>query len=443
MKVNILNKKIDGTDFVDVYIKEGVAPKPYDKSLGLVPHKDGLICYVKDNGSRLMQVAARNIGNFGLFNIVLKTDYIANFKSQNAIEFIMGLYDGEHDLNVVMPFDNDILHTIQKKCNLLIFYRDLANKGSSEIWPRNLITKVFDEISMQAKAQGGEATLKLIDRDSDEFSTLSGLKAVGHGSMHSPCMGIIDFIPKNLSKHSDIHICLVGKGITFDSGGYNIKTGNYMTTMRTDKSGAVYMAAALSLAILNGLHKRVRLYMPCSQNLISATSMVPGDIISYPNDVTVEVGNTDAEGRLVLADALIMASNDKPFAILDAATLTGAAKIAVGRDMTLISTLGHNDIVDKALDASLECDELSVFIPTYEFHKRYISSKRATINNTSHGDGAPGALTATAFLSYFVKNDNWVHFDLSSAYCADGSPWYAQGSTGSMIQTIASTILKI
>ena len=442
MKINILSKKDESVAYADVYIKTGSAPAPFEESMGVVPYQSGLATYIKDKAIRPMQMAGRNMGAYGVFNINLKeTDLILNCYS--ACDFIMGLYDFKHDINIVLPLPLDHIEIVKDRCALLSYYRELANTGASEIWPRNLIENVYGRIKEAAVQKGAQAKLKLIDRQSDEFDELAGLKAVGKGSYHSPCLGIIDFIPEGSDSSDPVHVCLVGKGITFDSGGYNIKTGNYMTTMRTDKSGAVYMAAALHLAILNGLHKRVRLYLPCSENLISGTSMVPGDIIRYANGVSVEVGNTDAEGRLILADALILASKDKPKAIIDAATLTGAAKIAVGRDMTLASSFEHNDLVDLATQCAKEAGEILVYMQSYDFHKRYIKSQRATINNTSHGDGAPGALTATAFLSHFVECDRWLHFDLSSAYCADGSLWYAQGSTGEMIKTISSMLLKI
>ena len=129
-----------------------------------------------------------------------------------------------------------------------------------------------------------------------------------------------------------MYACLVGKGITFDSGGYSIKQTAFMDSMKSDMGGAATVTGALAFAITRGLNKRVKLFLCCADNLISGNAFKLGDIITYRNGKKVEVMNTDAEGRLVLADGLIDASAQKPEMIIDAATLTGAAKTALGND---------------------------------------------------------------------------------------------------------------
>ena len=231
---------------------------------------------------------------------------------------------------------------------------------------------------------------------------------------------------------------MVGKGITFDTGGYSLKPEKFMETMRTDKTAVIYLSGALCLALKLGLKKRCRLYLCCSENMVSGRGMLPGDIIKYPNDISVEINNTDAEGRLVLADGLLKASLDNPAFILDMATLTGAAKVAVGRDM--FSVLTRESALDPSLKSALDgCGEMYWQLPLAPYHRRFLSSRRATVTNSGHGEGAPGSSVAASFLEQFVKKDiPWVHIDLSSAYLPDGSPFLAAGPTGSTILGLAT-----
>ncbi|XNM68278.1 hypothetical protein ACLK2E_14030 [Escherichia coli] len=158
-----------------------------------------------------------------------------------------------------------------------------------------------------------------------------GLHTVGRGSERPPVLLALDYNPTG-DKEAPVYACLVGKGITFDSGGYSIKQSAFMDSMKSDMGGAATVTGALAFAITRGLNKRVKLYLCCADNLISGNAFKLGDIIHYRNGKTVEIMNTDAEGRLVLAARLIDTSAQKPALIIDAATLTGAAKTALGND---------------------------------------------------------------------------------------------------------------
>ena len=271
-----------------------------------------------------------------------------------------------------------------------------------------------------------------------DFESCVGLKSVGLASDEAPCLGIIDVIPSGLDENSALDVAMVGKGITFDTGGYSLKPEKFMETMRTDKTAVIYLSGALCLALKLGLKKRCRLYLCCSENMVSGRGMLPGDIIKYPNDISVEINNTDAEGRLVLADGLLKASGDNPAFILDMATLTGAAKVAVGRDM--FSVLTRETSLYSALKSAFDgCGEMYWQLPLAPYHRRFLSSRRATVTNSGHGEGAPGSSVAASFLEQFVKKDiPWVHIDLSSAYLPDGSPFLAAGPTGSTILGLAT-----
>ncbi|MGB5444912.1 MAG: aminopeptidase PepB, partial [Psychromonas sp.] len=267
-----------------------------------------------------------------------------------------------------------------------------------------------------------------------------GIYQVGRGSERPPCMLQLDFNPTG-DANAPIEYALVGKGITFDSGGYSLKPSGSMAIMKSDMGGAATLTGALALAIANGLTKRVKLYLCCAENLISGHAYKLGDVITYKNGVTVEVLNSDAEGRLVLADGLIAAQEDNAAIIIDAATLTGAAKMAVGRDYNCVLSMDDNLAWLAAACAKQE-NELLWRLPFEEFHMQQIKSSFADIANIHSGEGMAGASTATAFLAKFVVNPkaNWVHFDLSGSYQMGDNGLWSAGGKGHGVRTISKML---
>lgn len=241
-----------------------------------------------------------------------------------------------------------------------------------------------------------------------------------------------------------MRLCLpVWSVITFDTGGYSLKPSDSMSSMRTDMGGAALMTASLGFAIARGLNKRVKLYLCCAENMVSHNAFKLGDIITYRNGVTAEVLNTDAEGRLVLADGLIEASQQNAQMIIDAATLTGAAKIAVGNDYHSVLSM-DNALTEKLFQAALAEQEPFWRLPFEEFHRGQISSQFADIANIGSVPVGAGASTATAFLSYFVENyqQNWLHIDASATFRKTASDLWAAGATGLGMRTLANLLLK-
>jgi len=266
---------------------------------------------------------------------------------------------------------------------------------------------------------------------------------VGKGSVNMPCMLQLDYNPSG-DPDAPIDYALVGKGITFDSGGYSLKPSPSMAAMKSDMGGAATVTGALALAAANGLQKRVKLYLCCAENMISGKAFKLGDVIKYKNGVTVEVLNTDAEGRLVLADGLIAAQEDGAKKIIDAATLTGAAKVAVGRDYNCILSM-DDEFTESALAASKEVNEKLWRLPLEPFHLQQIGSGFADIANIhSGGESMAGASTAAAFLAKFVEQpeQNWLHFDLSGSYQLAANGLWAVGGKGHGIETISSLLLQ-
>ena len=422
---------------VPVNLKEGKVEAPFDAETKFAPSSNGgYDIFVNSSDFKWYQNAARTISSLGCFSIRLTSE--KKLTENEFYWFVTALYDGIHDINVEYDLDSEVLAKVEATANLVSKFRALADTDSKISTPVSVVSKVFDLIESTASECGAKASLNLIKRGDKEFENCVGLKTVGLASDEAPCLGIIDVIPSGLNENAPLDVAMVGKGITFDTGGYSLKPEKFMETMRTDKTAVIYLSGALCLALKLGLKKRCRLYLCCSENMVSGRGMLPGDIIKYPNDISVEINNTDAEGRLVLADGLLKASADDPAFILDMATLTGAAKVAVGRDM--FSVLTREECLDSGLKSALDdCDEMYWQLPLASYHRRFLSSRRATVTNSGHGEGAPGSSVAASFLEQFVKKDiPWVHIDLSSAYLPDGSPFLAAGPTGSTILGLAT-----
>lgn len=216
-----------------------------------------------------------------------------------------------------------------------------------------------------------------------------------------------------------------------------------MESMRADMGGAALVSGALALAIARGVQHRIKLYLCCADNLVSGNAFKLGDIIHYRNGKTVEVDNTDAEGRLVLADGLICADNDKPHYIIDCATLTGAAKIAVGNDYQ--SLLSFDDsFANRLIESATTEHEAFWRLPLAEFHRSQFPSSFADMANSGLPNTA-GASTAAAFLSHFIKNykQNWLHIDCSATFRKSATSLWATGATGVGVRAIAHLLSEL
>lgn len=443
-KIDIISYHSCDASFMAVHLTTKAAPDCFVEGTSMWPNEHcGFNVHVDLSDERALQAAGRTIAAAGLNKVKVTTsENDLRFDVITATQFVLAMYSDTLEnsgFSVALELDVPNLEAVRRNVSIITLGRVFANSPNNIYHTTELLEvyfKALEQAFTQNKGQG-QLSFKIYKAGDALFDdNCVGLKTVGQSSAYEPCLGVVDYIGPGADENK-VDIALVGKGIAFDTGGYDLKPSNYMQTMHTDKSGMIYMAAATILAGAMGAGKHVRCYMPCAENRISANSMVTGDIITYPNGVKVEIGNTDAEGRLILADALILASKDQPKFILDSATLTGAAKIAVGRDMCAV--LSRSNKMDPQLEQAFNYTKEEYWLlPLREYHKRYIKAKRATIANTSHGDGAPGASTAAAFLSYFVDpNIKWTHIDLSNAYNKESSPYLGTGSTGSTILAIA------
>lgn len=319
------------------------------------------------------------------------------------------------------------------------FTRDIINKSAEEVAPRQLATMAAEFI--KSVAPEGTVTARIV-KDKDLLSEgWEGIYAVGRGSERTSAMLQLDFNPTG-DENAPVYACLVGKGITFDSGGYSIKPSGFMAAMKADMGGSGTVTGGLGLAIMRGLNKRVKLILCCAENMISGRALKLGDVITYKNGKTVEILNTDAEGRLVLADGLIYASEQKPELIIDCATLTGAAKNALGNDYHALMSF-DDELAHQALNSAREEKEGLWPLPLADFHRGMLPSSFADLANIGSGDYSPGASTAAAFLSYFVEDykKGWLHFDCAATYRKTPADKWAAGATGVGVRTLARVLL--
>ncbi|RPI69493.1 MAG: leucyl aminopeptidase [Ignavibacteriae bacterium] len=296
--------------------------------------------------------------------------------------------------------------------------RNLANAPNNEIYPETL--------AKRAVALGKEHGFKVTVLNKKEITDLKmgGLLAVNQGSVRPPVFIIMEH---HGGPKSQKPIVLVGKGITFDTGGISIKPAAGMSDMKGDMHGSATVIGTITAAAKLGLKRNIIGIVPSTENMPSGTAFVPGDIVTFMNGKTAEIDNTDAEGRLILADALSYAERYEPEAVIDLATLTGACVVALGNVTT--GMMGTDTKTMHRLKASGDrVHERVCELPLYEEYEELISSDVADIKN-SGGRGA-GTITAGLFLKHFV-NYPWVHLDIAgTAMVNKASHYIPKGNTG-------------
>ena len=262
---------------------------------------------------------------------------------------------------------------------------------------------------------------------------LGGLLGVGEGSAQ-PCR--LTYATYDPNPEAALpHIALVGKGVTFDSGGLSLKTGEGMMTMKTDMSGAAVVMAAVSIASRLALQVKVTAIAPMTENLPSDRATKPGDVLTIRNGMTIEVLNTDAEGRLILADGLSLAVEANPDAIIDVATLTGAQRVALGDEVGAIFA-STDELADLFAVASARSGELLWRMPLVERYESSIESDVADMKNIGK-IGSGGMITAALILQRFTDGRPWAHIDIAGPGRSDSNRGYTtKGATAFSARTI-------
>lgn len=417
------------------------ADEVWGKNAILSSQSQGMTIHLADNALNTIQKAARKIKNQGILNVTLTGE---GWDLEACWAFHQGYVSVKQAGAVTFPDLGSQQAELDARIACSHFTRSLINEPSSTLTPEALAHRAAEFIYHQAETFAGRNTVsfEIVAREALHERGYHGLWNVGKGSANLPAMLQLDFNPSG-NPDAPVLACLVGKGITFDTGGYSLKPSEGMSTMRTDMGGAALVTGALGLAIARGLKHRVKLYLCCAENMVSSRAYKLGDIITYRNGVTAEVLNTDAEGRLVLADGLMEADQQNAQFIIDCATLTGAAKMAVGNDYHAVLSM-DDALVAKLFDAANAENEAFWRLPFADMHRSQITSSFADIANTGTAPVVAGASTATAFLSYFVKNyqQNWLHIDCSATFRKTGSDLWAAGATGIGIKTLAHLLTQ-
>jgi len=321
--------------------------------------------------------------------------------------------------------------------------RDALARGSviadAVVWARDRVNTPSQEkppAEMAAEARrllrNRGVTVQVYDVPELERQRFGGVLGVGQGSDQKPRFLKLTYAPSGVGKGGAL--AFVGKGVVFDSGGLSLKTGAGMETMKCDMSGAAAVIAAMSALRDLGVKTRVTGYVPLVENMPSGHAIRPGDVLRIRNGKTVEVLNTDAEGRLILADALSVASEDKPAAVVDLATLTGACVVALGEKIA--GLMGNDDAwIEQVHNAADRAGERVWPLPLPADYRKGIDSPVADIKNVGPREG--GAITAGLFLQEFVDGVPWAHLDIAGPAFLSGDDGYLpKGGTGFGVRTL-------
>jgi len=301
--------------------------------------------------------------------------------------------------------------------------RDLGNTPPNELTPSRLAERAQEV----CKAVGVKCTvygMKEIQR-----MKMGGLLAVNRGSAEDPRFVVMEYSPK---KKASKHVALVGKGITFDSGGISIKPSEKMEEMKFDMCGAAAVIGVIEAAALLEIPVKVTGIFATTDNLPSGSAYKPGDIITMMSGKTVEIVNTDAEGRMILGDALHYASQLKPDHIIDYATLTGACVVALGSEAAGLFS-NNDELAQKLIESGERVGERVWRMPAWDEYKELIRSEWADMKNS--GGRWAGAITAAVFLKEFVDCPSWAHLDIAGTAQADSeNAREARGATGAGVR---------
>ncbi|WP_429176176.1 aminopeptidase PepB [Aeromonas salmonicida] len=392
----------------------------------------------ENDALRTIQRAARRLESSGIKRVKLVGD---DWDLERRYAFAQGFYaaKGARELDFGPQSESDA-RELDALFKATRWVREVTNGCPEAIYPMSLAESAL----LLIRGLGGDqVTARITAGEALREAGHIGIWSVGRGSEREPVLLELDYNPTG-DRNAPVVAALVGKGITFDSGGYSMKSSDNMLPMKSDMGGAAMVTGALALAISRGLNKRVKLILCCAENLVSGHAFKLGDILTYKNGISVEIQNTDAEGRLVLADGLMAASDCGAAYILDAATLTGAAKTALGRDYNAVFALDEVE-QQRALAAAKTEHEKAWALPLEPWHVGQLTSAFAELGNVASAEGTAGATTAAAFLSRFVRDEGkgWVHLDLAASYQKSGNDLWATGAKGHGLRTIARWLQEV
>jgi leucyl aminopeptidase len=408
--------------------------------------KPGSYCLLPGTAGQLQQVLlicndASDFWTFGLLPNVLPEGhyYIEGIDDDKLLEQIalawgLGAYEFTRYKASIRPLAQLLISKknhveLMIKLEAIYRVRNLINTPADDMTPTELVENVF-QIGKKY-----HATVTQIVGADLLAANYPAIYTVGKASCHEP--RLVD-LKWGDSEHPKI--TLVGKGVCFDSGGYNLKSCGNMLSMKKDMGGAANAIGLAEMIMAHQLPVRLRLLIPAVENLVAGNAYKPGDIIQTRHGLTVEVGNTDAEGRLILADALCEADSESPDLLIDFATLTGAARGAVGTEISAFFT-DKEQLAQDIIQHSQQQQDPVWRLPLYKPYQKLLDSKFADLNNCGSSPFA-GAITAALFLRSFISEETtWLHFDFN-AYNVNTRPGRPEGGEAMAVSAVFSYLLK-
>ena len=333
--------------------------------------------------------------------------------------------------------ERKVLDALSHRAQAVSLVKDLVNTPANDLYPETLVDRVREAVA------GLPIGITVWDEKKLARDGFGGILGVGKGSTRPPRLMKLSYKPKG----AKTHLSLVGKGITFDTGGLSLKTPAGMVGMKYDMTGAATVAGVIRAIAQNGWRIRVTAWLAIAENMPSGEATRPNDVLTIRGGTTVEVLNTDAEGRLVLADALVAASAEHPDLLVDVATLTGAATVALGTRH--VGAMGAADEISRLVEVARECGENIWHMPIPEESRALLASEIADIANAKPGNTAGGMLVGAAFLREFVGSSSqqdgaprlpWIHLDIASTANNPGGAYgfTNSGPTGTAVRSLIS-----
>nr|WP_299202012.1 M17 family metallopeptidase [uncultured Brumimicrobium sp.] len=325
------------------------------------------------------------------------------------------------NITLLDAFEAKDISRINNTTKAVYWSRDMVNEPLSYLTAPQLAKeiKAFESVE--------NLTVKVLDKKKIEELKMGGLLAVNLGSIDEPTFTIVEYKPKNPKNKKPI--VLVGKGVVYDTGGMSLKpTAGSMDSMKSDMGGAACMAGAIYAAAMNKLDLHLIALIPATDNRPGGNAYVPGDVITMYDGTTVEVLNTDAEGRMILADALAYSNELDPELVIDAATLTGAAVAAIGQKASCVMGNANQETIDALVKSGNNVHERLAQMPFWDDYAEEVKSAIADLKNL--GGKYAGSITAGKFLEHFVKSP-YIHLDIAGpAYLDSVDNYKGKGGTG-------------
>ena len=322
-------------------------------------------------------------------------------------------YKSEDDLAInKITFNNEDTTENNIKQSSIFWVRNQINTPALDKSPEEFIQNVNNLV------ESSDVNVEVFDQKWLEENNFGGVLGVAKGSDRAPYLVVGKYNEK-----AKYQIALIGKGVLFDSGGYSLKSPAGMETMKTDMSGAASAWGVINLVARTNQDIGLTVYTPIVENMVSGSAIRPGDVLKARNGKTIEVLNTDAEGRLIMADALAFAAESNPDLICDIATLTGASYVALGLDVGAVFS-NNKDVESKFIEAAKNTYEDFHSLPLYSKYRKLIDSDLADMKNTGGRFG--GAITAALLLQEFIGDNKWMHLDIAGPARSDNR----KGATG-------------